>query len=207
LKEALEAGADPNAVGPEGYSLVMQAVLSKNKDILKYLLNAGAKVDSSGSESIVVAATHANDLELVSLVVEAGAPVNRKSESQVLESPIVVATTYDNLIIMKYLLDHGADPDNPVVIGTTALHIASAKGNLEMLDLLLAKGADVNRRDHYGRTPLMYACEKGKPQSVEWLLEKGADPSLLNAYGRDAARYAIEEAHSPEIAALCSGKK
>ncbi len=76
-----------------------------------------------------------------------------------------------------------------------------------MLDLLLAKGADVNRRDHYGRTPLMYACEKGKQQSVEWLLEKGADASLLDAYGRDAARYANEEAPSPEIAALCSGKK
>lgn len=53
----------------------------------------------------------------------------------------------------------------------------------------------------------MYACKEGEAETVRFLLEKGADPSLLDAYGRDAARYAIEEAHSPEIAALCSGKK
>ena len=65
----------------------------------------------------------------------------------------------------------------------------------------------MSRKDNYGRTPLMYACKEGEAETVRFLLEKGADPSLLDAYGRNAARYAIEEAHSPEIAALCSGKK
>lgn len=127
LKEALEAGADPNAVGPEGYSLVMQAVLSKNKDILKYLLNAGAKVNATGSEGVVAAATRSNDLELVGLLVEAGAPVNREVESRVVESPLVVATKYDNIGMVKYLLDRGANPNDSSCLGTTALHMASAK--------------------------------------------------------------------------------
>ncbi|XBI86306.1 hypothetical protein VPH35_094288 [Triticum aestivum] len=65
-----------------------------------------------------------------------------------------------NLDIVRYLLDHDADPEKPGEHGATALHVAAGAGMCEMIEVLLSKGADVNSVSFCG-TPLHAAiCNK-----------------------------------------------
>ena len=88
----------------------------------------------------------------------------------------------NNLELVQYLLDHGADINaNPADdYGKTALqHACTNYWNYELIDLLLARGADVNGPPAKisGRTALQIAC-MNKPidfKLINLLLEKGAN--------------------------------
>ena len=101
---------------------------------------------------------------------------------------------------VKYLLEHGADPnaswkhglnalqqaivrDNDRAKDSTALHVAAWRAAHDTARLLIERGADVNARDLKGHTPLLmavkacvdsYWTEWRKPDTVAALLGAGA---------------------------------
>ncbi|OQU78665.1 hypothetical protein SORBI_3008G025400 [Sorghum bicolor] len=80
----------------------------------------------------------------------------------------------DNVEVVRYLLDHDADPDKPVYHGCNSLHIAVAKGLCVMVELLLSKGADVNSMSYCG-TPLNVAAMENQGAVMKILLDYNAD--------------------------------
>ena len=96
-------------------------------------------------------------------------------------TPLMLAAEKGQLVVAKYLLDHGAD-----VNGTgrgrvseslgTPLFLAADNGRKAMVELLLARGADVN--DNHGPNPLYQAVSKGFTGVVEVLLANKADVNL-----------------------------
>ena len=207
LKEALEKGVSPNTLSPLGNSLMMEAVIWKKREILLFLLKAGADVKAKGNAGIVAYACMANDFEMVKALVDAGAALDQRSGSGSWESAMVEAVKAGNLNILEYLLNHGADPNDKSGFGTAALHMAAAEGNVQMLSLLLSKGAEINIRDNYGQTPLMYACREGEAEAVEFLLDHGADADLEDGYGRKASHMVPHSEGNEEIRILCTGKR
>uniref|UniRef100_A0A0E0ATY5 Uncharacterized protein n=1 Tax=Oryza glumipatula TaxID=40148 RepID=A0A0E0ATY5_9ORYZ len=79
-----------------------------------------------------------------------------------------------NLDIIKYLLDHGADPDHAMICGLTPLHCAAGFGHCAIVKELLAKGAYVDPVSVYG-TPLHIAALEGKDNTLKILLDHDAD--------------------------------
>ncbi|MBX9569282.1 MAG: ankyrin repeat domain-containing protein [Candidatus Obscuribacterales bacterium] len=108
---------------------------------------------------------------------------------------IVSAVIHNNPEMVKLILEHGADPNQKLDDGRTALYFAAmdsrygkntpeekesaAKASNEIIQILLSKNADVNAADEYGITPLMNAAESGHLQAVKLLLEKNADVSAV----------------------------
>ncbi|KAM0872602.1 hypothetical protein ACQ4PT_038618 [Festuca glaucescens] len=80
--------------------------------------------------------------------------------------------------VMRYLIDHGADPAIADQRGTTPLHSAAEEGHCEAVKLLLSKGVPVDPVDHQG-APLHLAIAKDRPEVVKLLLEHGADPNKV----------------------------
>jgi ankyrin repeat protein len=77
----------------------------------------------------------------------------------------------DDPEIVRFLLDHGADPNLP---GQPVLHVAASRGNIQIVKLLLDAGANPNALDEHSTAPLDRATFGGQEEIVRLLLTKGA---------------------------------
>ncbi|CAM0878281.1 unnamed protein product [Alopecurus aequalis] len=83
----------------------------------------------------------------------------------------------ENAAVVKYLLDHGADPDKANEGGVSPLHSAAGLGDCKIIELLLAKGAYVDPIADIMGTPLLLATKLPHVGAVKTLLEYNADPN------------------------------
>lgn len=81
---------------------------------------------------------------------------------------------------VRYLLDHGADPDKVAELDYNALQTAVREGHLTIAEMLIDHGAKLDQLDKDGWSPLMFAVYRNNPEMVDLLLRKGANK---NAYG------------------------
>jgi ankyrin repeat protein len=112
--------------------------------------------------------------------------------------PFVRAAQSSDTVLMKLLLDYGADPKLKTDHGDTALTAAagigwvegvtyerSVKENIEAVKMLLDLGLDPNAANNDGRTPLMAAAMKGRSEVVQMLVDKGARLDTRDRGSRD----------------------
>lgn len=144
-----------------------------------------------GCEWLVKTAIDNGNNEMTILLIDTGAVVSKpKYYCCMWDDPLVTATGKENVEIVLYLLNKGANVNSEGLGLRCPLDQAAAIGNLELMKVLLEAGADINHRDAFGKTPLMYACERGKYASVEFLLSKSADLNLKDSYQRTAEFFA-----------------
>ena len=146
-------------------------------------------------------------IEVVKLLVEAGADVNAGGWP-----PLCEAVDYENTAIAEYLIDHGANVNAPQGWGPLqeaatfslkmvkfliergadinggprpALHTAISRAkNRDMAELLIQHGADVNAKDASGNTPLYYAILYiDDSDFINLLIANGADVNTKNRGG------------------------
>lgn len=161
----VEAGADVNAKGyypgwpgHEGhYTALCLAGRKHDVKLVRYLISAGANVNlpsctSSGTPlnqppllhgTPLEMAARFNQRELLKLLLEHGAHVNRVQEKM---GPLQHAAISGDLDCVRLLIDAGADVNAPAYhpYETTALQAASFQNHLKMVTFLLDSGANVN---------------------------------------------------------------
>jgi ankyrin repeat protein len=119
-------------------------------------------------------------LELAELLIVNGADIN----NQYIYPPILLKLAkYNNVKMVKMLLDNNADVDVSDIEGGTALHYACYNGHEEIVNLLLMNGADINCKDDRGWTPLHVAAQRNQVECIKILLEYGADKNIVDNDG------------------------
>ncbi|CAL5092574.1 unnamed protein product [Urochloa decumbens] len=112
-------------------------------------------------------------------------PNSTSAEGETAVLAATVAKEYDNLPVLRFLLDHSGDPAMPDAGGFTPLLYATMRGHDEAVRLLLSKGAPVDPLNHRG-IPLHIAVAEDQDQALKVLLEHGADcMKLLVEAGAD----------------------
>ncbi len=160
---------------------LLHNVCRKGKtELLKTLIAHGAdlnSLDADGRTPLHVAAD-CNRVEIVTLLIDAGADVNKREE-QYGRTPLYLAIYDRNLDIVKLLVAAGADVNqyvNNAWSPHTPLYIASKRNCPEIVEVLIAAGADVNNGGKFGAdTPLYRASSQGYVATVEALIKGGAD--------------------------------
>jgi ankyrin repeat protein len=208
VKAALELGKDPNTASPFWGSLLKHAANHGQMNIIRLLLSRGARPKGAGNEGILLGPIQESRVDIVGCLVEAGADLNKPEGAQYWQDYVAAAVRAGSLELLKYLLEHGANPNSTgAIAGETALHVAAARGDVNALDLLLRAGADVNQRDWNGLSALMHACKRGHEEAVRILLGHGADVTFEDGYERNAAALAKtgDGTRSLELRGLCAG--
>ena len=128
--------------------------------------------DPDGTTALHWAAL-ADDLETVSLLLEAGASAGAANRYGV--TALSLAAENGNAPMIRVLLRAGADPNTTLPEGETALMTAARGGHAAAIDVLLAAGADVEARERFhGESALIWAAARNHAAAVRALLAGGA---------------------------------
>jgi hypothetical protein len=178
----LNAGMDVESANEFGDSALEEAVSHGHLAAITRLLDRGASMDPRPDpRHIGELRDHliheAADAATLRLLIERGAPVNDVSGCG--EWPLRSACAWGDTNLVRYLLDHGSDP-NLTSTGETALFDAVREGSLDIIDALLAAGADINAQDVDGNTCL-WLVESA--DLARHLLTRGANPALPDEIG------------------------
>jgi ankyrin repeat protein len=189
--------------GSHEESLIGDAALAGNPEVVQLLLEKGAAVNgpgdrrSSNEAPPVYLAALAEKRSVVKLLVEKGADASKKFDPR---QDVGYIRRYGwreggYYTLLLWALDKGFDDialelmstavplDAQGEQGQTALHIAAAKGSVDLVRALVNKGADIAAADASGKNALMTACASGNIEIVKILASK----PVLNARSSEGA--------------------
>jgi len=173
-----------------------QAVRARDLVTLESMLNPAADIDLSESIRGGVTALHlaaATDLHAaVKLLVERGAPVNAKTDTDF--TPLHWAASRDAADTVSLLIANGGDVNAAARSGITPLHWAASKNAAAAVRLLIDAGADLTARTDMGYTPLHLAVKKNPYSKAAVLLAQARVDTELNA-----GFLIIEDLPEPEV--------
>lgn len=189
----LDHGADPNLANKGAWTPLYLATDNRNiesgdypvrkgdmdhLDFIKLLLDKGANVNARMKDSTETRTVFTNQW-----LDENGA------------TAFLRASQSGDVVLMKLLLAHGADPKINTVLGVTPLQVAAGIGwvegityewgpkeNEEAVKLLLDLGLNVNAQADTGRTAMHGAAHKGRTAVIQMLYDHGADMRIRD-YG------------------------
>ena len=160
MKSATEDPKLLDARGPEGSTPFMYAVLYTGAPTLERLLKLGADVNKRNDASATALMWAAADLEKTRLLVAHGADVNARSSD--MRTPLMIAARRPgNSATVKFLLDHGANPNpnpHPAAESSPLIEAANA-GDAASVELLLGRGAEVKDAGEHGARNRVIRCD------------------------------------------------
>ncbi|XP_028157492.1 palmitoyltransferase Hip14 isoform X2 [Ostrinia furnacalis] len=180
VKELVEAGWDVNQPDRETVTLLHWAAINNRREIIQYLLAAGAAVDAVGGElqsTPLHWATRQGHLEATVLLLRAGAdPALRDAEGC---ACLHLAAQFGHTAVVAYLVARGVPVDAADAGGMTPLMWACWKvAAVDPARLLLTLGASTRPADRsHGNTALHWAVLARNTTAISTLLLYG-DASL-----------------------------
>ena len=179
--------------GSHGLESIPDAVHRGHPQCLAAIIKADAVMDNNKRKSIcqhgLVTATSRGNIACVTMLVEAGADVNKYSHG---ETPLVTAAKGGHEECLEFFLSKGADVNACDKYDSTALDYAVRHGNEACLNLLIKAGADVNSIKVNWFTTLMEAVRCGNTKCISSLIEAGADVNAKDIRGSSAITIAAE---------------
>jgi ankyrin repeat protein len=181
----IEHGADVNLTNKGGWTPLYLATDNRNIESGDYPVRKGDM----------------DHFDFIKLLVEKGANVNARMKDSTETRTVFTnqwldengataflrASQSGDIKLMKYLLEHGADPKIETNFGVSALQVAAGIGwvegityewsqqdTLEAVKMLLDLGLDPNEQAQTGRVALHGAAHKGRPDVVQVLVDHGA---------------------------------
>jgi ankyrin repeat protein len=161
---------------------VADAAMKGDLGTLRSLLVQKSDVNAAQPDGMTALhwATHKNDVEMVRVLLRAGADVKRGTRIESI-TPLLMASESGNAPILELLLAAGADPNQTNELGTTPLMMAAASGSLETVQTLLDHKANVNAKEKArNQTALMFAAAFDRSAVVRLLASRGADVNAVS---------------------------
>ena len=151
-------------------------------------------------------AVKSNNLEIVNLLIDAGANVNAETRYKI--TPMSLACTNGNAAIIERLLKAGVDPNSTSEEGQTALMTAALNGKVDAIKMLLTHGAKVNATEPYkGQTALMWAAGEGNADAAAMLIEFGGDVKAKSKAGFTPLLFAVMNNQIPAVKVLAGARR
>jgi N-acyl-D-amino-acid deacylase len=180
IKALLDSGANANAQGADGITLLMVAAEAGSLDAMKMLLERRADVNAKNAYGSTALMWSVTDAKKVRLLLDHGADVNVAARSG--RTALIVASFANpSAEVVRMLLAKGANVAVMDQRKVTPLNAATFGNDTATVRLLLDASADVNTADTFiGLTPLINASGNRNLEAVKMLLAKGANVNAVS---------------------------
>ena len=174
----LDRGADPNAKGLFGQSVIHGAATRDDLEVAEALIGRGADVNAraeSGATPLHWATRTKIGAEMVSLLVDSGADVTATDNHR--RTPLHwLASLWTDAPVaaVRRLIAAGVDPNAVDQFDRTALHWAASTNRAEIVKAVAAEVTNLNPIDQGGATPMTLAGLNLKWAVTQELLNLGA---------------------------------
>lgn len=202
MDSLLAKGFDINTMNENGENAVNVAIASGNFNVLKYLIDKGANLNSTSdtgipplSQAIIEYNKQAIDILLNSKKVDMYYVWGEMWNG----SPLYIACSKANVYALEKMVEHGADLNydfseyNAVPLVHYALsykQFIKIEDYRELIAFLILNKADINAKNNQGQTPLMVALKNGDIDAFNALTAGGADVTIKDNNGKTALFYA-----------------
>jgi uncharacterized protein len=213
VERLLAAGANANSTSLNGETVLMTCARAGDAKGVKALLVHGARVnekEKAHDQTALMWAASQSHPDVVRVLTEAGADVNARSRAfpQTVvgeqtqragreelnytvmrggSTPLLFTARVGDPESARVLLAAGANANDSLPDGTSALVLAAHSGHGDVGDVLLDKGADPNAFGT-GYTALHAAALKSDVKLVKALLAHGANPNIRMTKGTPVRR-------------------
>lgn len=196
VKYFLEQGANVNAVDAQGYTALIYASAYGYHNIMKMLIDKGAKINEFKNDvNPVFAAVNNDNTKSLEILINARADVNKTDSKGY--TPLMLAAQENYHRTARYLLNKRAKIDTENYDGHTALSIAIQRNSKETIDVLLNANPKKSGYRHYSNSPLNIADYMGNKEAEKKLkrygFKKSLSPGLDFVSGSIGGRYSPYE--------------
>ncbi len=160
---------------------LINALILNNREQAIEALEKGANPNSFSDQYLpaIYIAANRDQYELVKLLIDKGANINKKGSSKKMNIKdgfaLLTSSARGNLDITRLLIENNAEIDQTENTGLTSLMSASFRGKDLIVEYLIKKGASIEQKDNFGNTALMFAANAGKINCVDILIRNGAN--------------------------------
>lgn len=175
VKSLIAGGYDVNE-SVNGYTPLMVAVCKGNLKIIKFLVSAGANLesyDNQGNTPLMYAFYDQEKSEAVSFLLSLNVNAEIMNSSE--QTPLILAALNNHYNSIKLLVKAGLKLETKGKSGETALMHAVGNNRKEAVEVLIKLGADPEARDDFSFTPLMKAAFNNDGAMIRTLITAGAD--------------------------------
>ncbi|XP_078498135.1 histone-lysine N-methyltransferase EHMT1 isoform X2 [Lissotriton helveticus] len=180
----VQAGANLDNCSEEQKTPLMEAAENNHLNTVKYLVKAGALLDpkdAEGSTCLHLAAKKGHYDIVKYLLCNSQVDVNCQDDGG--WTPMIWATEYKHVELVKLLLDRGADINIRDNEENICLHWAAFSGSVEIAEILLAAKCDLRAVNIHGDSPLHIAARENRFECVQLFLSRGSDVTVKNKEG------------------------
>jgi ankyrin repeat protein len=203
--KALEAGANPSAMGPNSGALHC-AAFNGHEAVVTLLLDKGAELEIKDTQSYypIHLSVSRGHVSITEQLLAAGADIEVLTSQN--GTPLHIAAASNHPAVVAVLVKEGANLEAKDANGLTPLAAAASLGNLEVVRALIELGADVDTRDVGADTPLIKALRQLYSTRIgDWIYEQNEADKLVRyeilkgCFRRDDDHYAGKARNSGAI--------
>ncbi len=153
----------------------------------------------------LIQAAKTGDIPTVRAFLDAGNSPDTPIPNKARFSILMYAASGNQVEMIRFLLDKGANVEYKSADGYTPLMLAGMRGSMEAAQFLLSVGANVKTKSNGGMSALSFSVAAGKVNTVNLLLDKGSDPNNAPPNGSSELHMAAGLGHV-EIAKMLMAK-
>jgi ankyrin repeat protein len=191
-----------NSQRSDGASLLYLSAEYRHPRIASLLISHGANLNATNANGGPLhAATQMEDLEVINLLIKAGANINLRS-SHFHATPLHSTRWNKSSTAANLLLSNGANVNLVDSMGKNPLHSCE---NYEVIKLLIHHGANVEKKDNKGYTPLHWFATRRQSveaDAIEFLLNNSNNLSAQDNEGLTPLHLAVKNKKVEFIAIL-----
>ncbi|KAG4083802.1 ankyrin [Neocallimastix lanati (nom. inval.)] len=156
-------------------TIINIAFRSRNMNIIKYIIDDGKKIEIINQKiDLIKPLIEFNEVELLNYLIEHHLNINSMDDHGY--TPFLYSIKCNNLNMMKYLINNGADIGS---INDEIIKSIIQQDQLEILKFLVENHLDINDTKKFTELPLKHAIKEEKIDIIVYLINHNANLQFL----------------------------